>query len=84
MKKLLAFLGVALMLFAAGCDYDSTRPDTKKNRKMFENMTGINEQLHAIDFHKGGGAQAMVPRVAGIAHVAGASHNGDTLRCASS
>ena len=41
MKKLLAFLGVALMLFAAGCDYDSTRPDTKKNRKMFENMTGI-------------------------------------------
>ena len=41
MKKLLAFLGVALMLFASGCDYDSTRPDTKKNRKMFENMTGI-------------------------------------------
>ena len=42
MKKLLAFLGVALMLFAAGCSYyDSVHPDTKKNRKLFTSLTGV-------------------------------------------
>ena len=41
MKKLLAFLGVALMLFAAGCGYDSARPDTKSNRKLFTSLTGV-------------------------------------------
>lgn len=46
--------------------------------------TGINEQFHSVHFHKGGGAQPMVPWIRGIAHVAGASHNGDALRCASS
>ena len=46
--------------------------------------TGINKQFHAINFHKGGGAQPMVPRVSGSAHIAGASHNGDALRRASS
>ena len=42
MKKLLAFLGVALMLFAAGCSYyDSVHPDTKKNRKLFSSLAGV-------------------------------------------
>ena len=42
MRKLLAFLGVALMLLAAGCSYyDSVHPDTKKNRKLFTSLTGV-------------------------------------------
>ena len=41
MRKLWAFLGVALMLLAAGCGYDSDRPDTKKNRRLFTSLTGV-------------------------------------------
>ena len=41
MKRLLVFLG-ALLLLAAGCsDYDTEHPDTKSNRKLFSNLTGV-------------------------------------------
>ena len=42
MKKMIYFLLPLLLACAAGCtDYDLDRPDTKANRKVFKNITGL-------------------------------------------